>query len=265
MDTDEAKVYMAGHKEDTFTILDVRQPGEYENARIPGAKLIPLPELSDRLSELDPEKPTIAYCAVGGRSRVAAQLLAGQGFDEVYNLKGGIRAWHGLTAAGPSETGMALLRGDETPAEIIVLAYGMEDGLGGFYSAMASKTDDHEISAMFMKLSSIEDRHKEKLVKLYVGIDPSVPDAQTFETKVVADAMEGGLTTEEFLAQNMPAMHTVSDILDMAMMIETQALDLYLRYSHEITDEEGKAVLYDLAEEEKAHLKALGRLMEARL
>jgi rhodanese-related sulfurtransferase len=61
MDTDEAKAYMAGHKEGSFTLLDVRQPGEYENTRIPGAKLIPLPELADRLGELDPDKPVIPY------------------------------------------------------------------------------------------------------------------------------------------------------------------------------------------------------------
>ena len=61
MDTDEAKAYMAQHEEGTFTLLDVRQPGEYENSRIPGAKLIPLPELADRLGELDPDKPVIPY------------------------------------------------------------------------------------------------------------------------------------------------------------------------------------------------------------
>ena len=61
MDTAEAKAYMAKHEEGTFTLLDVRQPGEYENSRIPGAKLIPLPELADRLGELDPDKPVIPY------------------------------------------------------------------------------------------------------------------------------------------------------------------------------------------------------------
>jgi rhodanese-related sulfurtransferase len=44
-----------------FVLLDVRQPTEYEKARIPGAKLIPLPELVSRMDELDPEKPVIAY------------------------------------------------------------------------------------------------------------------------------------------------------------------------------------------------------------
>ena len=61
MDTEEARAYIDNNKEGTFTLLDVRQPGEYEKSRIPGAKLMPLPELTDRLGELDPEKPVIAY------------------------------------------------------------------------------------------------------------------------------------------------------------------------------------------------------------
>ena len=61
MDAKEAKAYMADHREGTFNLLDVRQPGEYEKERIPGAKLIPLPELTNRLDELDPTKPIIAY------------------------------------------------------------------------------------------------------------------------------------------------------------------------------------------------------------
>ncbi|MBW2605549.1 MAG: rhodanese-like domain-containing protein [Deltaproteobacteria bacterium] len=61
MDTQEAKAYMTRQKEGAFTLLDVRQPEEYEKERIPGALLIPLPELVDRIGELDPEKPIIPY------------------------------------------------------------------------------------------------------------------------------------------------------------------------------------------------------------
>jgi rhodanese-related sulfurtransferase len=52
---------MAAHKEGDYTLLDVRQPGEYGKSRIPGCVLIPLPELTDRLGELAPEKTVIAY------------------------------------------------------------------------------------------------------------------------------------------------------------------------------------------------------------
>jgi len=61
IESEEARSYMNAQTEGTYTLLDVRQPGENQLTRIPGAKLIPLPELADRINELDPEKPVITY------------------------------------------------------------------------------------------------------------------------------------------------------------------------------------------------------------
>jgi rhodanese-related sulfurtransferase len=59
--TDEVKTFMQGKDIDQYNLLDVRQPGEYESEHIPGSKLVPLPDLNDRLGEIDPHKPTIVY------------------------------------------------------------------------------------------------------------------------------------------------------------------------------------------------------------
>ena len=61
MNSQEAKTFMEKQREGTYTLLDVRQPKEYKKAHIPGAKLIPLSELGDSLTELDPARPVIAY------------------------------------------------------------------------------------------------------------------------------------------------------------------------------------------------------------
>ena len=61
LDFKETKNYIAQHSGDEITILDVRQPSEYKKSHIPGANLIPLPQLSDRLGELDPKKPVLVY------------------------------------------------------------------------------------------------------------------------------------------------------------------------------------------------------------
>lgn len=61
MDTKQLKSFIESHSEGTYTLLDVRQPAEYEKARIPGSKLIPLPQILNRVAELDPAKPVIAY------------------------------------------------------------------------------------------------------------------------------------------------------------------------------------------------------------
>ena len=75
------------------TLLDVRQDFEYAEGHLPGAKHIPLPELSERLGELDKHLPLLTYCHSGKRSLAAANLLEGQGFRELMSLKGGIMAW----------------------------------------------------------------------------------------------------------------------------------------------------------------------------
>jgi sulfur-carrier protein adenylyltransferase/sulfurtransferase len=61
MDAQQARAFIDSHQEGTYTLLDVRQPGEYENRHIPGSTLIPLPELSDSYDNLDREKPVIVY------------------------------------------------------------------------------------------------------------------------------------------------------------------------------------------------------------
>lgn len=188
--------------------------------------------------------------------------MAGKGFRKVYNLKGGIKAWHGLTATGPAEMGMVHLKGDETPPDIIILAYGMEQGLEEFYSTMVGMMDDREVVGILSKLAVIEENHKQRLFNLYLTFEPDVADKAAFEAGMFSDIMEGGFTTKEFLEQNRPAMQTVEGVLNVAMMLETQALDLYLRYSQKIKDENGRTVLYEIAQEEKAHLAGLGRLME---
>lgn len=58
---EKARAFLDEHREGSFTLLDVRQPKEYEKGHIPGAKLIPLPRLADSLDQLDPEKPVVAY------------------------------------------------------------------------------------------------------------------------------------------------------------------------------------------------------------
>lgn len=261
-DEKQAKIFMKEHREGTFTLLDVRQPAEYEESHIAGAKLIPLPQLTDRLGEIDPQKPVIVYCAIGGRSRAAAQLLSGKGYDEVYNLTGGIKAWEGKTAIGPVQLGEIHLRGDETIKEILVFIYSMESGLERFYQKASAAISNVPVVNLLKKLAGIEVAHKEKVYRLFADLDPQSADRSQFEADANGALMEGGFDIETFLQKNSALMQTPAGVLDIAMMLETQGLDLYLRYAQQALEEEGRQVLYQIAEEEKAHLVSLGRLME---
>jgi len=265
INSEEAKKFMAGKPEGAYTLLDVRQPGEYEAEHIPGAKLIPLPGLKEGLRQMDKQKPLIVYCASGGRSLAAAQLLSGLDFNEIYNLQGGIKGWQGSKAAGPQELNLELVRGDETPAEMIALAYGMEMGLGVFYRNMMEKSDDAELQALFSKLADIESHHKRRLFDLLAEIDPPGKDVETYEADIRPTILEGGFHLDEFMKKNEPFLHTVPDVLDLAMMLETQALDLYLRFAEKSTNAQTMEVLFTVADEEKAHLQSLGSLLEEKI
>ena len=74
-------------------LLDVREPWEFERARIPGARLVPMREVPARLDEIDPEKEVVAICHHGGRSAQVALFLERNGYGKVHNLVGGVDAW----------------------------------------------------------------------------------------------------------------------------------------------------------------------------
>ena len=76
----------------TFTLLDVRQPHEFEICNLQGT-LIPLHELPQRHGELPRDVEIIVHCKMGGRSAKAVQWLRDQGYENVFNLRGGINAW----------------------------------------------------------------------------------------------------------------------------------------------------------------------------
>jgi len=78
---------------EAIQLIDVREPFEFEIARIDGAKLIPLGQLANRLHELKRNGQTVVHCHTGMRSAQAVQMLRQTGFTNVYNLEGGIDAW----------------------------------------------------------------------------------------------------------------------------------------------------------------------------
>jgi adenylyltransferase/sulfurtransferase len=78
---------------EAFELIDVREPFEYEIARIDGSKLIPLGEIAERADELQRKQTIVVHCHSGGRSAEAVRLLQQRGFTNVYNLEGGIDAW----------------------------------------------------------------------------------------------------------------------------------------------------------------------------
>ena len=262
LDADQARNYMENRDSDELTILDVRQPNEYESGHISGSKLIPLPDLTERLHEIDPKKPTVVYCAIGGRSRIAAQMLAGNGFENVYNISGGFKTWKGEAAVGKEDLGLELFTGDESPEKTLVVAYSLEAGLHDFYASMIPRVKNKDAQNIFQKLSEIEVKHQDRIFNEYIRLSGKPVSREAFEENMVHTAVEGGLTTEEYTNLFQPDWESLSDIIELAMSIEAQALDLYLRAALRSPDPESRKVLVQIGDEERAHLKRLGKLME---
>ena len=149
--------------------------------------------------------------------------------------------------------------------EVIALSYKMERGLKAFHETVRSKAKDPELIELLGHLIKAEESHMKRLltVSLKWGMEPD--EIQTFEENVEATVMEGGIDIGSFLAKNESFLQSVAGVVDVAMMVETQALDLYLRMAVESNDAATKEVLFEIAEEEKAHLRALGRVLEDHL
>jgi molybdopterin-guanine dinucleotide biosynthesis protein A/rhodanese-related sulfurtransferase len=95
---------LAERQQSGSVIIDVRMPDEYEEGHVPGARLIPLPEVQDRLAEVPTDQPVLVICKSGGRSLRATEFYVAQGIDAT-NVAGGTTAW--------IESGRAVVTGDQ--------------------------------------------------------------------------------------------------------------------------------------------------------
>ncbi len=80
-------------------LLDVREPWEFSIARIEGSRLIPMAEIFDRLPDLDPHAETVVICHHGARSAYVTRILNRSGFENAYNLEGGLDVYASVDAS----------------------------------------------------------------------------------------------------------------------------------------------------------------------
>jgi rhodanese-related sulfurtransferase len=85
--------WLADGSREKPVLLDVREPWEYQTARIEGSQLVPMREVPARVAEIDSDREVVAICHHGGRSMQVGMFLEKQGLKRVHNLVGGIDAW----------------------------------------------------------------------------------------------------------------------------------------------------------------------------
>ena len=265
MNVDQAKEWFIGNKGSEFIILDVRQPEEYRSGHLPGAVFIPLPDLINKVGELDHSKPIIAYCRSGNRSRAAAAFLLSYGFSKVYSMDGGITAWNGQVATGSYKEGLSMLEGRETAEELISLAMALEEGSRIFYVNVEELTLDTEAKNVLKTIAEAEEKHKTQILQAYKLITGENLTDDILNREPLRGIMEGGVRIDEAVSFLKGPDKTLLDILEVSMQLEINSLDLYIKILRNIEDAGAKKVFDILIEEEKNHLSKLGKLLGERI
>jgi rubrerythrin len=202
------------------------------------------------------------------RSRSAATLLQGAGLDNVYSMKGGIKAWEGMTAHGEPESGMAYFSPAADVEEVVGLAWAMEEGSKSFYQGVSQQFEnDREAGDMFHWLVAAENNHEKNLLQTYESLTGEKPDFAKLRAKfgdsLSGSVMEGGIPVKEALAWLQGK--GVTDSLELAMSLEVNAFDLYIKMGRAIEDEQAQQVFAKLSEEEQVHLKKLADLLDKKI
>ncbi len=253
---EQVREFLQQHTADEYSLLDVRQPGEYEEGHLPGAQLIPVKELEDQRQRLDSEKTTITYCAAGVRSRAGAAILSRAGFRQVISMSGGIHAWQGLIAEGEPELGATWFAPGQTVTEQLALAWLLEDGARQFYAELAAERTDPQEAELFRRLGAVEEQHQttlRNLLRELAGMEE--PPAKILEEKSSPTVLEGGITLDQ--ARQWVQGKDLRRILELAMGLETNAWDRYLIMHQSAEQATSREAFGRLAEEEKHHLELL--------
>lgn len=257
---EEARRLVEGENSSEVTILDVRQPAEYESGHIPGAVFIPLGELHERLHELDHHKQIIAQCRSGGRSRSATEILLSAGFRNVFNMEGGILAWRGMTVTGFPEATMFCVPQTLEASELLTMAWAFETGTLDFLRALEAKADP-DTKALLSGLIKDKEESLESLKTCCSGIKGIAPErfAECMGPHCEG-VMAGCIRVKEAIqwAQGKSA----TDILELLVSLSAGAYDYYVRLARVSDREDARTVFTALAERERSNIALAAKVLD---
>lgn len=257
------KKFINRHTESSYRLVDVRQPDEYETAHIPGALLIPLPELEARLYELPQDQDLIFYCRSGGRSAYAATLaVEGEAtIKTVSHLAGGMLAWNGKTLAAFPRVGVF-----DSPtdlADVLITAMNLEKGAFLFYNSFLKTAAPESLKPTLINLSKAEEKHARRIYGQLAKADAAVAEFESLYAGLKGDILEGGQTFDELTTRFSDMTGDVClNIIEIALSIEFAAFDLYRNMVERVADPIVKNTFLDIAQAEKGHMRTLSHAIE---
>jgi len=257
---EQLRAFMQSHPEKDFVLVDVRQPEEYQGQHIPGAKLVPLMDLENRLGEVEgaPEALKIFMCRSGGRSGRAAGFFADvRGMSNVFNLAGGMLGWNGETL--PDFPNLRAFDTKGTVAEVLLQAMNLEKGADRLYSSLLKYFEDTPQQKTIELLAKSEAAHGRAVYGALKKLgEAQLGDFEKVYGELQGDILEGGLDVESVVsvAKSIADQGAVA-LLELAVELELRAYDLYRVLAHRADDTPLRETFLDLAEQEKRHARSL--------
>ena len=170
-----------------------------------------------------------------------------------------------MQASGPEDRGMEHFLGNEEFGDAFALAYAMEDGLLQFYNILAAENPLTDMKKLFQRLAGFEKKHKKRLQQEYTAEYGEKATIAGAGSGPQTDIMEGGDRLSCFLEAIRPRLNEPGDILELAISLESQALDLYGRLARKSAVGRTKQLFRRLADEEMTHLNYLVQEFEERI
>ena len=253
---DQARAYMTRGREKEYLLVDVRQPDEYAQGHIPGAVLIPLGEIPQRLHELPADRDLLFYCRSGMRSRGAAIFAGSQPrfSGTVYNLTGGMLAWNGQVLERTPDLGTYDLDGPEQ--DLLLRAMDLERGAERFYTVLRERYNAVPWAAQLAALAGAEEAHARMIYRFWAEGETDPPPFAAVYEGLAGDLVEGGRPLQEVMAtlERQP-LKPCRAVLEMALAIEYAAYDLSRVMAHRFQGQLLGEVFNSIADAEKEHMR----------
>jgi rhodanese-related sulfurtransferase/rubrerythrin len=254
---EQLRRYFDTHHEKDYLLVDVRQPEEYSHAHIPGARLIPLPQLVKTVNSLPADVDLIFYCHSGGRSAAAAALAFEElgGERQIYNLRGGIYAWDGGTV---DDLPQVQLFSHLSDVEMFETAMNLEKGAIRFYTHIGKKHAGQAWIGKFEHLAREETAHAKSVYRFWQQSKAGPETFEVFFDRLQGEILEGGFP----LAKAMEALDSQENqscmrLFELALKIEYTAYDLYRTLANQTSASDPGHAFLALAQAEKGHMRTL--------
>jgi rhodanese-related sulfurtransferase len=261
MSPEQLRQFSRNHHEQNYLLVDVRQPEEYRRGHIPGALLLPLPDLVKSMDRLPADKQLIFYCHAGGRSMAAAAMVdEEQQHPAIYNLTGGMLAWDGGRL---SDVPRVNLFAGQSTVEMLHTAMNLEKGAQRFYEHVGRQFTGQSWAQTFAILARAEEAHAKVVHGFWSKLQADAPAFEALYGQLPGEVLEGGLPLDTALEKAAAVQDQAClRFMEMALQIEYAAFDLYRTLSDQAGAEAEQSAFLHLAQAEKAHMQGLIKALE---